>query len=69
MSFLPARNSRPTLLRLVSAPALSHVIADLAMNDGELAQLAKYLRATYGGQPADVKADAVKALRVARPGH
>jgi mono/diheme cytochrome c family protein len=40
-----------------------------SMNDGEVAQLANYLRATYGGQAADVTADAVKALRVAQPGH
>jgi mono/diheme cytochrome c family protein len=33
------------------------------LSDTELAQLANYLRATYGGQPADVTADAVKALR------
>jgi mono/diheme cytochrome c family protein len=33
------------------------------LNDAELAQLANYLRATWGGQPADVTADAVKALR------
>lgn len=33
------------------------------LSDTELAQLANYLRATYGGQAADVTADAVKALR------
>jgi mono/diheme cytochrome c family protein len=33
------------------------------LSDAELAQLASYLRATWGGQPADVTADAVKALR------
>jgi mono/diheme cytochrome c family protein len=33
------------------------------LDDAELAQLAGYLRATWGGQPADVTADAVKALR------
>ncbi|MFL9919721.1 cytochrome c [Paraburkholderia fungorum] len=33
------------------------------LSDTELAQLANYLRATYGGRPADVTADAVKALR------
>ena len=33
------------------------------LSDAELAQLANYLRATWGGQPADVTADAVKALR------
>ncbi|GMG89819.1 cytochrome c [Cupriavidus metallidurans] len=33
------------------------------MNDAELAALANYLRASYGGQPADVTADSVKALR------
>lgn len=32
-------------------------------NDSEFAQLASYLRATWGGQPANVNADAVKALR------
>ncbi|MFM0649175.1 cytochrome c [Paraburkholderia bryophila] len=33
------------------------------LSDEELAQLANYLRATWGGQPADVTADSVKALR------
>jgi mono/diheme cytochrome c family protein len=33
------------------------------LSDTELAQLANYLRATWGGQQADVTADAVKALR------
>jgi len=33
------------------------------MSDAELAALANYLRASYGGQPANVTADAVKALR------
>ena len=33
------------------------------LSDAELAQLANYLRATWGGQPASVTADAVKALR------
>ncbi|MEZ0605603.1 c-type cytochrome [Paraburkholderia sp. IW21] len=33
------------------------------LSDTELAQLANYLRATWGGQSADVTADAVKALR------
>ncbi|UBM12305.1 cytochrome c [Cupriavidus metallidurans] len=33
------------------------------MNDAELAALANYLRASYGGQPADVTADSVKVLR------
>jgi mono/diheme cytochrome c family protein len=33
------------------------------LSDAELAQLASYLRATWGGQPANVTADAVKALR------
>ncbi|PRX28729.1 mono/diheme cytochrome c family protein [Paraburkholderia sp. BL18I3N2] len=33
------------------------------LSDAELAQLANYLRATWGGQPAHVTADAVKALR------
>ncbi|CAB3795072.1 cytochrome c [Paraburkholderia caffeinilytica] len=33
------------------------------LSDTELAQLANYLRATHGGQPADVTADAVQALR------
>jgi mono/diheme cytochrome c family protein len=32
-------------------------------SDEQLAQLANYLRAAYGGQPADVTADKVKALR------
>ncbi|SOY62858.1 cytochrome c [Cupriavidus taiwanensis] len=39
------------------------------MSDEELAQLANYLRATWGGQPADVKPGDVKALRAAGPGH
>lgn len=39
------------------------------MSDEELAQLANYLRATWGGQPADVTPAAVKALRAAGPGH
>ncbi|MBV8271851.1 MAG: c-type cytochrome [Cupriavidus sp.] len=38
------------------------------MSDAELAALANYLRASYGGQPADVTVDAVKALR-APQGH
>jgi mono/diheme cytochrome c family protein len=33
------------------------------LSDAELAQLASYLRASWGGQPADVTADAVKVLR------
>ena len=33
------------------------------LSDAEIAQLASYLRATWGGQPANVTADAVKALR------
>jgi mono/diheme cytochrome c family protein len=32
-------------------------------SDTELAQLANYLRATWGGQPGNVTADGVKALR------
>ena len=39
------------------------------MSDDELAQLANYLRATWGGQPADVRPGDVKALRAAGPGH
>ncbi|KWR76379.1 cytochrome c [Cupriavidus sp. IDO] len=39
------------------------------MSDDELAQLSNYLRATYGGQPADVTPAAVKALRAAGAGH
>jgi mono/diheme cytochrome c family protein len=39
------------------------------MSDDELALLANYLRATWGGQPADVTPAAVKALRAAGPGH
>jgi mono/diheme cytochrome c family protein len=38
------------------------------MNDAELAALANYLRASYGGQAADVTPDAVKALRESK-GH
>jgi mono/diheme cytochrome c family protein len=33
------------------------------MGDAELAQLANYLRAGFGGQPADITADHVKGLR------
>ena len=33
------------------------------LSDVELAQLASYLRATWGGQPGAVTAEAVKALR------
>lgn len=33
------------------------------LSDTELAQLGSYLRATWGGQPADVTPEAVKALR------
>jgi mono/diheme cytochrome c family protein len=33
------------------------------LSDAELAQLASYLRATWGGQPGDVTAEAVKARR------
>jgi mono/diheme cytochrome c family protein len=33
------------------------------LSDADLAQLANYLRATHGGQSADVTADVVKALR------
>ena len=32
------------------------------LSDDELAQLANYVRATYGGQPADVSAQTVKKL-------
>jgi mono/diheme cytochrome c family protein len=32
-------------------------------SDEQLAQLVNYLRATYGGQPADVTPDTVKSLR------
>jgi mono/diheme cytochrome c family protein len=39
------------------------------MSDDELALLANYLRASWGGQPADVTPAAVKALRAAGPGH
>jgi mono/diheme cytochrome c family protein len=34
------------------------------LSDQELAQLSNFLRAAWGGQPADVSADTVKALRV-----
>ncbi|MET4577627.1 c-type cytochrome [Ottowia thiooxydans] len=37
------------------------------LDDASLAQLANYLRAAHGGQPADVTAEQVKALRV-QPG-
>ncbi|MGO4153793.1 cytochrome c [Cupriavidus sp. YAF13] len=40
------------------------------LSDAELADLANYLRASYGGQPGDVSADKVKALRAqAGKGH
>lgn len=33
------------------------------LSDDELAQLANYLRATWGAQPADVSADSARGLR------
>ncbi len=39
------------------------------MSDAELAQLTNYLRATYGGQPADVTPAAVSALRAKGSAH
>ncbi|AJG24389.1 Putative diheme cytochrome c-553 [Cupriavidus basilensis] len=33
------------------------------LSNAELTDLASYLRASYGGQPGDVSADNVKALR------
>jgi len=39
------------------------------MDDAELAQLANYLRASYGAQAADVTADKVKALRTTQAAH
>lgn len=40
------------------------------MTDADLAALSNYLRATYGGQPADVTTDTVKGLRAQGPtGH
>lgn len=33
------------------------------MSDTDLADLANYLRTSFGGQPADVAADRVKGLR------
>ncbi|REE21403.1 mono/diheme cytochrome c family protein [Paraburkholderia sp. BL27I4N3] len=48
----------PGLERMQEMPGFATQLSDM-----ELAQLANYLRATWGGQPADVTADAVKALR------
>ncbi|WP_144108107.1 cytochrome c [Paraburkholderia sp. BCC1886] len=48
----------PGLERMQAMPGFA-----TQLNDAELAQLANYLRASYGGQPSDVTADAVKALR------
>ena len=39
------------------------------LGDADLAALTNYLRATYGGQPADITADTVKALRASDPAH
>ncbi|WP_211473317.1 c-type cytochrome [Collimonas humicola] len=39
------------------------------LNDKELAQLANFLRATWGGQPASITADQVKALRLSAAAH
>ncbi|WP_345814619.1 cytochrome c [Paraburkholderia sp. PREW-6R] len=48
----------PGLERMQDMPGFARQLSDT-----ELAQLANYLRATWGGQPANVTADAVKALR------
>jgi mono/diheme cytochrome c family protein len=48
----------PGLERMQDMPGFAAQLSDM-----ELAQLANYLRATYGAQPADVTAEAVKALR------
>ncbi|MEO6920717.1 MAG: c-type cytochrome [Collimonas sp.] len=39
------------------------------LSDKELAQLSNYLRATWGGQPASISADQVKALRLTTTTH
>lgn len=39
------------------------------LTDADLAALTNYLRATYGGQPANITADTVKALRASDPAH
>jgi mono/diheme cytochrome c family protein len=48
----------PGLERMQDMPGFATQLSDI-----ELAQLANYLRATWGGQPADVTPDGVKALR------
>lgn len=48
----------PGLERMQAMPGFATQLTDM-----EVAQLANYLRATWGGQPADVTADDVKALR------
>ena len=44
--------------RMQAMPGFAHTYSD-----EQLAQLANYLRATWGGQPADVTVDTVKSLR------
>jgi mono/diheme cytochrome c family protein len=48
----------PGLERMQDMPAFAGQLSDT-----ELAQLASYLRATWGGQPANVTPEGVKALR------
>ncbi len=55
---LPAQDF-PGIERMQDMPGFSD-----QLDDGSVAQLANYVRATWGGQPADVDAAAVKALRV-----
>lgn len=55
---LPAQDF-PGIERMQEMPAFARDLDDAA-----LAQLVNYLRATWGGQPANVDAAAVKALRV-----
>jgi len=54
----------PGLERMQDMPGFAR-----RMSDAELAQLANYLRATYGGQPADVKPETVGALRMSGATH
>jgi mono/diheme cytochrome c family protein len=48
----------PVLERMQDMPGFAGQLSDT-----ELAQLGSYLRATWGGQPADVTPESVKALR------
>jgi mono/diheme cytochrome c family protein len=53
-----AEQSFPGLERMQAMPGSAS-----KLSDDELAQLANYLRATWGGQPADVSADSARGLR------